>query len=483
MPRPSLGLAALLGAAGVACGDPAVAPPGGVDTTLTVLPRSALVAPNDTARFRAVVVTTAGDTLDPAVTWVSRDPTVAAVSADGLCTAAAVGSTWLVAAALDAGDSAFVTVAPSVALPSLRRLSDRLSVPLFLTAPPGDADRLFVVEKTGTVRIFRADTLVTRPFLNLSDSVSTSAGDSFSEQGLLSIAFHPDYAQNGFVYASFTDRRGDSQVVRYTVAPADPDSADPASASPVLFVDQPYGNHNGGLVAFGPDGMLYVALGDGGLADDPLDRAQNPDSLLGKILRLDVDGGTPYAIPPDNPFADGSAGRPEIWALGLRNPWRMSFDRATGDLYIADVGQGAREEVNVQPAASPGGENYGWKIWEGSICRPPTSGCSPTGMTFPAIDYAHTAGRCSVTGGYVYRGTALPLLAGRYLYADYCTGEVWSFTWVGGTATELLDWTGTLGPGERVTSFGEDARGELYLTTGEGGLYRIVPEASPVARP
>jgi glucose/arabinose dehydrogenase len=294
------------------------------------------------------------------------------------------------------------------------------------------------------------------------------------------MAFHPDYAQNGRFYVSYTNAAGNTRVVRYEVSAADPDSADPATASQVLAVVQPYTNHNGGLIAFGPDGYLYVGLGDGGSGGDPQNRAQNLDSLLGKMLRLDVNGGTPYTIPASNPLV-GAAGRDEIWARGLRNPWRFSFDRVTGDLYIGDVGQNAWEEVNVQPAASPGGENYGWRIMEGTACFNPSNNCPTAGLTLPVTVYGHGAG-CSITGGYVYRGTALPVLAGQYLYSDYCAGFVRSFAYAGGGAADPRDWTAQLGPSGNVTSFGEDAAGELYIMTAGGDLYRISPVTPPVIR-
>jgi glucose/arabinose dehydrogenase len=294
------------------------------------------------------------------------------------------------------------------------------------------------------------------------------------------MAFHPDYQQNGFFYASYTDVAGDTRIVRYQVSATDPDSADPATASIVLAHDQPYGNHNGGLVLFGPDGMFYVGLGDGGSGGDPQNRAQNLDSLLGKLLRLNVSGAAPYDIPADNPFVGRADARPEIWAYGLRNPWRFSFDRVTGDLYTADVGQNALEEVNVQPAVSPGGENYGWRIMEGNACFDPP-GCSSAGLTFPVLTYPHSDG-CSVTGGYVYRGSALPILAGRYLYADYCRGWVRSFTYYNGSAVDRIDWSTELSPGTLVTSFGQDNAGELYVMTARGSLFRIVPQVANPAQ-
>jgi glucose/arabinose dehydrogenase len=260
-------------------------------------------------------------------------------------------------------------------------------------------------------------------------------------------------------------------VVRYRVSPTDRNVADPDSARTVLSQPQPYANHNGGHLAFGPDGYLYIGLGDGGSANDPQGNGQNLATLLGKLLRINVDGGEPYAIPADNPFRERQGARAEIWGYGLRNPWRYSFDRATGDLYIADVGQSAWEEIDVQPAGSPGGENYGWNLMEGAHCRPGAA-CDPSGLTLPVTEYGRSMG-CSVTGGYVYRGTAQPGLIGAYVYGDYCSGRIWRLargadgSW---KSTELLQARGV-----QVSSFGEDESGELYLTSlGEGSVYRLV---------
>ncbi len=339
--------------------------------------------------------------------------------------------------------------------------------PLYLTAPPGDTDRLFVVERGGRIKIIKNGQVLGTPFLDLSAVVTAG-----SERGLLSMAFHPDYASNGYFYVDYTDAdSAASHVVRYTVS-SDPDVADAGSASPVLAVAQPYANHNGGLLQFGPDGMLYVGLGDGGSGGDPDGNGQNKGTLLGTILRLDVDGADPYAVPPDNPFVGEAGARAEIWDYGLRNPWRFSFDRQTGDLYIADVGQNAHEEVDFEPSPSAGGFNYGWNITEGSSCY--TSGCSTTGLTPPVYDYPHTEG-CSITGGYVYRGSAAPSLQGRYFFSDYCSGWIRSLRLVGsGTAIDLQDHTADVGTLSSVSSFGEDGAGELYVISLGGSVWRIV---------
>lgn len=355
----------------------------------------------------------------------------------------------------------------------LERVVDGLDHPLHLTAPAGDP-RLFVVEQGGTIRIVRGGNLVARPFLDLSSRLRSGG-----ERGLLSMAFHPGYRTNGFFFVNYTDRRGDTRVERYRVS-RDPDVADPATARLVLEIEQPYANHNGGHVLFGPDGMLYVGTGDGGSGGDPGNRAQNPRELLGKLLRLDVDaaGSAPYAIPPDNPYAGegGGRGRPEIWALGLRNPWRCAFDPPTGLLYIADVGQNQWEEVHVEPAAKAG-INYGWNLMEGRHPYRP-AGRSTAGLALPPVEYSHGDG-CSIAGGAVYRGAAVPALVGHYVFSDYCTGWIRSFRFEGGRATDLREWRGV--EAGNVMSFGVDAAGELYVLSADGAVRRFAraPAAGP----
>jgi hypothetical protein len=375
----------------------------------------------------------------------------------------------LLALALAACAGEPAAVNPPAAVPvALQPVATGFSRPILVTSPPGDTQRIFVVEQTGTIRVVSGVAIVPAPFLDLSGSVACCG-----EQGLLGLAFHPDYAQNGYLYVNYTDLGGTTRVVRYTVS-ADPDVADPASASAVLSQPQPFANHNGGMLAFGPDGYLYVALGDGGSGGDPQGNGQNLGTWLGKMLRVDVDGGSPYAVPPTNPYVGVASARPEIWASGLRNPWRFSFDRLTGDLYIGDVGQNAREEVDVEPAGLPGGRNYGWNLMEGSTCH--QAGCAAAGLTLPVLDYANPAEGCAVTGGHVYRGSAIPGLAGRYLYADFCEGWVRSFTLAAGAAADRREWP-TLSPGGPIASFGEDGRGELYIVEygASGAVYRIVP--------
>ena len=357
---------------------------------------------------------------------------------------------------------------PAELVLALQPVASGLSSPLLLTAPSGDA-RLFVVEKGGLIRIVKDGTLLPTPFLDVSTLVSNGG-----EQGLLGLAFDPQYASSGRFFIDYTDVDGNTVVASYR-ASSNPDIADPASAEVRLRVDQPYSNHNGGHLLFGPDGFLYVGLGDGGAAGDPQGHGQDPRDLLGSILRIDVSGPGTYVSPGSNPHAQNAAWAPEVWSIGLRNPWRFTFDRATGDLYIADVGQGDREEIDVAPAASGAGraQNFGWPITEGSACYEASS-CDRTGLVEPVLDYTHADG-CSVTGGLVYRGSAIPALAGTYFYSDYCAGWVRSFRYAGGQATERLEWPG-LSTGSGVLSFGEDAAGEVYILSANGGVYRIVAQ-------
>jgi glucose/arabinose dehydrogenase len=351
----------------------------------------------------------------------------------------------------------------------LEAVATGLSSPLYLTTPPGDVSRLFIVEQTGAIRIVKDGSLLPAPFLDLSGRIVAGG-----EQGLLGLAFDPEYVTTGRFVVHYTNPAGDTHLSTFQVSP-DADVADAASEQVILTADQPYPNHNGGQVTFGPDGYLYLGLGDGGAANDPEGRGQNLTELLGSILRLDVQGGTSYTVPPDNPFVGHPEARPEIWSYGLRNPWRFSFDRATGDLYIADVGQERFEEVDVGLAADGAGRgvNYGWKIMEGSHCL---SGdpCNQTGLTLPVFEYGHNQG-CSISGGYVYRGSAIPQQQGVYFYGDFCQGWVRSFRYSGGAVTEQTDWP-SLRPGGPITSFGEDSAGELYVISAAGGVYKVVAD-------
>lgn len=350
----------------------------------------------------------------------------------------------------------------------LNQIVSGLNFPLYLTAPPQDLSRLFIVEKGGVIRIVKNGTLLPTPFLDISSQVSTTG-----EQGLLGLAFDPDYASTGRLVVHYTDLAGDTRLTSFQVS-TDPDVADAGSEAVILTADQPFDNHNGGQVLFGPDGFLYLGLGDGGSAGDPQGRGQSLSDLLGSILRIDVRSTTPYAIPDDNPFVSVSGASPEVWSYGLRNPWRFSFDRATGDLYIADVGERRFEEVDVSPAASGAGRgvNYGWNRMEGAHCF--AGGCDATGLELPAFEYSHGEG-CSITGGYVYRGSAVPVLQGHYFFADLCQGWVRSFRYAGGSAAELTDWP-SLRPGGNIVSFGEDAAGELYVVDNSGTVSQIVPD-------
>ena len=362
-----------------------------------------------------------------------------------------------------------VSPTPTAAWPEPQALTWRVFAadfrqPTAIAAPLDGTGRVFVVEQPGVVWIIQNGQRRPEPFLDIRDRV----GNRESEQGLLGLAFHPEFAQNGAFFVNYTDLQGDTVVARYRVEPATANRADPAREEILLQVDQPYGNHNGGHLAFGPDGYLYIGLGDGGAAGDPEDRAQNLDSLLGKMLRIAVDAGPPYGIPPDNPFADGQGGRPEIWAWGLRNPWRYAFDRATGDLYIADVGQNKWEEIDFWPAGAGGGANFGWDYYEGFH---PYEDEPPPGVTlvFPVAEYGHDQG-CSVTGGEVYRGRALPEMTGIYLYGDFCTGRIWGLRATDqGWETRLL-WETPF----HISTFGLDEQGEIYLADyGTGTIYRL----------
>jgi glucose/arabinose dehydrogenase len=357
---------------------------------------------------------------------------------------------------------------PSDVSVSLVPVAQGFVAPTFLTAPPGDLERLFVVERGGAIRIVRNDSVLPTPFLNIGRIIEAGG-----EQGLLGMAFHPGYAANGRFYVNYTDTLGHTQVVRYNVS-GNPDVADSLSSFPILTIQQPFSNHNGGMIAFGPqDGMLYIGMGDGGSGGDPQDHGQNRATLLGDMLRLDVDNGSPYGIPADNPFFGSMSIANEIWASGLRNPWRFSFDAATGDLYIGDVGQNEWEEVSFQPGSSAGGENYGWRIMEGMHCYNPSSGCSTAGLTQPVHEYSHADG-CSITGGYVYRGGDYPALQGRYFFADFCGSWLRSLTVVNGGAASVQDHTATSGPVTGTSSFGEDARGELYIVSLTQGTVRQI---------
>lgn len=358
--------------------------------------------------------------------------------------------------------------APDPAQFTLLPLIDGLDRPLYLTHASDGSGRRFILEQSGRIWVLG---LGAEPqiFLDLQALVSQDVfRGTYTERGLLGLAFHPNFAENGLFFVNYTDLNGDTVVARYSISATDTEIADPNSAEILLTVEQPYPNHNGGHMAFGPDGYLYISMGDGGAAGDPENRAQNLETLLGKLLRIDVDSGSPYGIPADNPFANGG-GLPEIWASGLRNVWRFSFDRATGDLFLGDVGQNAWEEINFQAAGAAGGQNYGWRPYEANYRY--SGETAPESMTLPVLEYPHSQG-CAVTAGYVYRGDALPDMDGVLVYGDFCSGIVW-----GGYRDTAGAWQSLilLDSDYSISSFGEDEAGELYLLDHGGTIYQFVP--------
>jgi glucose/arabinose dehydrogenase len=390
----------------------------------------------------------------------------------------ALGIMWLIAISLP-GLSPVSAAGPLPAIALEPVVSDGLRHPVYVTHAGDGSGRLFVVEQPGRIRIVKPvaslgfaerpsasprgeraprgeqGRLLDAPFLDITERVRYGG-----EQGLLGLAFHPDYRKNGRFVVNYVRRSDGSTVIAEFQVSPDPDRSQ-AAEKRLLVVSQPYPNHKGGMVEFGPDGLLYIGLGDGGSGGDPENRGQNTAELLGKMLRIDVDRGTPYAIPKDNPFVSGG-GRPEIFASGLRNPWRFSFDRQTGELWAADVGQNAWEEIDIVQR----GGNYGWRVMEGTHCFLPREGCTRDGLIPPVAEYGHDRGRCSITGGYVYRGSRLPGLRGSYLYGDFCSGEVFALS-KGGQQTLLSS-------GLRIASFGQDQDGELYVVGHGGTVHRIV---------
>lgn len=356
--------------------------------------------------------------------------------------------------------SAQGTPAPAI---SFEMVFDSLDKPVGYIDANDGSGRFFIVEQSGRVLVSNGGELLDAPFLDIGSMISTG-----SEQGLLSIALDPGFADNGRVFVSYTDTEGDSQIVRYAVSEENANRLDPGSATAILSLDQPYRNHNGGNILFGPDGLLYIGFGDGGGQGDPDGRAQDPSVLYAKILRIDVSGDRePYGIPDDNPYVDDPSFAPETFAWGFRNPWRFSFDRETGDLWIGDVGQNAIEEIDLIPAGTSG-QNFGWPVREGNECYDAQT-CDENGLTAPVVQYTHEHG-CSVTGGFVYRGSAIPELAGTYLFADYCSGYLWGLI---PTSDGTYTVTDMLETGYSPSSFAQDAAGELYLLDLGGGIYRI----------
>ena len=410
----------------------------------------------------------------------------AAAARRRLTTVVAAASAALLAAALVAGPAVARTTkvpdaaarpvagAPSAATVSLDKVAN-VSNPVLAISPPGD-DRLFIVQQGGRIRIVENDSLLPDAFLDIRSLVSKG-----SEQGLLGLAFHPDYATNRRFFVNFTNRDGDTVIREYRASAGNPNRASTSTARKILKINQPFSNHNGGMLAFGPDGYLYIGMGDGGSGGDPGNRAQDKNSLLGKMLRIDIDhtsGSKNYRSPSTNPYV-GEPGANEVWQRGLRNPWRFSFDRVTGDLLIGDVGQGEWEEIDLarRTANGPGrGLNFGWRVMEGTHCYRPSSGCNKAGKVLPIAEYGHGGGKCSVTGGYVYRGTAIPDLQGWYVFGDYCSGEVWALDPTDPRPAAKVRILGD-GSGRLVSGFGEDADGELYLADqGSDAVYRIVPQ-------
>ncbi len=357
---------------------------------------------------------------------------------------------------------------PSIASVQLVRVAAGFTDPTMIAVPGDGSGRMFLTERPGRISIVENGQRRTTPFLDITDRV----GSRGQEQGLLSVAFHPRYVENGAFFVNYTNLQGATVISKFVVS-ADPQTADIASEQVLLTITQPAANHNGGLLVFGPDGYLYVGMGDGGGAGDQFRNAQNRASLLGKLLRLDVDRGETYEIPPDNPFVGVPGTAPEIFAYGLRNPWRYSFDALTGELYIGDVGQNRYEWIHHQNDGTVGGQNYGWPLVEGLHCYPSGENCSRSGFETPVAEYGRDRG-CSVTGGFVYRGQAYSSVQGVYFFADFCSGRIWALDWTpagGWRQTEIAH------TGRNISTFGQDEQGELYVATfGDGGLHRLVFE-------
>jgi glucose/arabinose dehydrogenase len=470
----------LAGLALIGCGDnggdaqaPEPAPAPVAEVVLTA--PDSTIAPDQTVQVSAEAFDTAGAPIaDETFTWASETPEVATVSSDGLVTAVTGGTAIITATAGEVSGRLTVTVAPPTGPPpqggdsvGLALVASGVGFPLYVTSPPGDP-RLFIVDKGGTIRIVKDGALLPDPFLDLTPLVSTRA-----EQGLLGLAFPPDYATSGRFVVHYTDVNGDTRVAFYHVS-SDPDRADPSSEAVILALTQPGPGHNGGQIIYGPDGYLWIGLGDGGSREGADDgRAQSLADWFGSILRIDVSGGPAYTIPPDNPFVDTPGAKPEIWSYGLRNPWRFSFDRSTGDLYIGDVGEHHWEEINVGRATAGlgRGANHGWSLMEAHDCL--QAGCDQSGITFPFFQYGHEDAACAITGAYVYRGTAIPRLQGQLIFSDFCAGWVHSVHATGDPGSPV-NWP-TLDPDDHITSLAEDNDGELYVATMGGKVFKVVP--------
>jgi len=350
----------------------------------------------------------------------------------------------------------------------LREVATGFDSPVYVTSAKDGTGRLFVVEKTGKIRVIKNGAVLPTPLLDVSSQISRG-----TEQGLLGLAFHPSFRTNGLFYVDFTRTDGDTVINQYRVSTTNPDVAVPSTVRRIITIDQPYANHNGGMITFDRYGYFFIGTGDGGSSGDPGNRAQNKDSLLGKLLRINVNGSSgtrQYRIPSSNPYV-GKPGRNEVWSYGLRNPWRFSFDRLTGDLWIGDVGQAKYEEIDRSTSGSNRGRgvNFGWRVMEGRHCYKPSTGCSTTGKLYPVAEYTHSEG-CSVTGGYVYRGPSIASLYGRYVFGDFCSGRIWTVPSGGASPmkkTLLMDTAMT------ISSFGEDDRGELFVVDHGGTVYRL----------
>jgi glucose/arabinose dehydrogenase len=375
------------------------------------------------------------------------------------------------ALALVAAFALILPPTPANAAINLTPVITGLTDPVFVTGAADGTNRLFVVEQTGRIKVFKGGSLLSTPFLNISSSISTGG-----ERGLLGLAFHPKYETNRKFYVYFTRGDGDIAINEYKASASNPDVAVPSSARRILTINHPNSNHNGGMLAFGKDGYLYIGVGDGGGAGDVPNNAQNKERLLGKILRIDINGtlgSRQYKIPHSNPFV-GRPGRNEVWSYGLRNPWRFSFDRLRGDIWVGDVGQNRYEEINrkvtTSKAAPNGrGSNYGWRVLEGWHCFKPASGCNKSAKVRPIVEYSHAGGNCSVTGGYVYRGSTAALV-GKYIFADFCSGKIWSIPRAASAGASKTLQRDTL---QNISSFGEGDNGELYVVSLGGTVYRL----------